>query len=110
MPHGPPAGPSWYGNKASLKKGTRGSPQNVATQIVCRVFIVLPVAQHSSCARQVTLSARFVFMTGVVLISSHIRYFFTGLLAGYSLADLPKYLCAIFCACLGLENAYSALE
>ena len=29
-------------------------------------------------------------------------------MAGYSWADAPKYARAIFCACLGLENAYNA--
>jgi len=43
-------------------------PQYAAAQIVCRVFVVFPVAQHASRARQVILSARFVFMTRVILI------------------------------------------
>ena len=42
------------------------SPQNVAAQIVRRVLIAFPVAQHARRARQVVLSARLVFMPGVI--------------------------------------------
>ena len=52
---------------AELKKRHQ-LPQDAAAQIVCRVFVVFPLAQHASRARQVIFSARFVFMTRVILI------------------------------------------
>ena len=54
-------------HRAELKK-RHHSPQNPSRKVVGRIFVGFPVAQHARRARQVILSARLIFVTGVILI------------------------------------------